>query len=289
MALSLTRIDPTGADRDALVDFFVSNRFPFHVDPRPTPERVDEAIAAGRFRDDDNDSYWIDHAEQGRIGFLRFEDLTDQAPLFDLRLADGARGKGLAAAILALGAEHVFSTMPEVRRFEGQTREDNVAMRRAFRRAGWVQEAYYREGWPVEGGAPVASVAYSVLRRDWESGETTPVRWDPAGTVGDRRERATMDRPEVVCVCGSARFADEIRAANRDLTFAGVIVLAPGEATGAVPDEQKAALDSLHKHKIDLADRVLVVNPGGYVGASTRDEIAYAHATGTPVSFTHPT
>ena len=56
-----------------------------------------------------------------------------------------------------------------------------------------------------------------------------------------------------------------------------------------MPDEQKAALDSLHKHKIDLADRVLVVNPGGYVGASTRDEIAYAHATGTPVSFTHPT
>ncbi|WP_437003897.1 hypothetical protein [Streptomyces sp. enrichment culture] len=81
---------------------------------------------------------------------------------------------------------------------------------------------------------------------------------------------------------------DEMRAVNRDLTFAGVIVVAPGEADGPVTDEQKAALDALHLRKIDLADRVLVVNPGGYVGESTSREIDYAHATGKPVSFTHP-
>lgn len=95
-------------------------------------------------------------------------------------------------------------------------------------------------------------------------------------------------RPEIVCICGSARFVDEMRAANRDLTFAGVIVVAPGEADEVVTSEQKAALDALHLRKIDLADRVLVVNPGGYVGESTRREIAYAHATGTLVSFTDP-
>ncbi|MFH7340710.1 hypothetical protein [Streptomyces sp. KHY 26] len=96
------------------------------------------------------------------------------------------------------------------------------------------------------------------------------------------------DRPEIVCICGSTRFVDEMRAVNRDLTFAGVIVVAPGEADGPVTDEQKAALDALHLRKIDLADRVLVVNPGGYVGESTSREIDYAHATGKPVSFTHP-
>jgi len=94
------------------------------------------------------------------------------------------------------------------------------------------------------------------------------------------------DRPEIVCICGSARFAAEMRAANRDLTFAGVIVVAPGEADEVVTDEQKTALDALHLRKIDLADRVLVVNPGGYVGESTRREIAYAQATGKPISFT---
>lgn len=107
------------------------------------------------------------------------------------------------------------------------------------------------------------------------------------------------DRPEIVCICGSTRFADEMSIANRDLTFSGVIVVAPGVflRTGpdgpdtqdaTITDEQKAALDVLHLRKIDLADRVLVVNPGGYIGESTSREIAYAHATGKPVSYTEP-
>ncbi|WP_229882477.1 hypothetical protein [Streptomyces alanosinicus] len=51
-----------------------------------------------------------------------------------------------------------------------------------------------------------------------------------------------------------------MRAVNRDLTFAGVIVVAPGEADDLITDKQKTALDALHLRKIDLADRVLVVN-----------------------------
>ena len=52
--------------------------------------------------------------------------------------------------------------------------------------------------------------------------------------------------------------------------------------------EQKAVLDALHLRKIDLADRVLIVNPGGYVGESTRRGIAYAQAAGKPITFTDP-
>jgi hypothetical protein len=96
------------------------------------------------------------------------------------------------------------------------------------------------------------------------------------------------ERPEIVCVCGSTRFTDEIRAANRDLTFAGAIVVAPSEPEGLITNEQKAALDTLHLRKIDLADRVLVVNPDGYVGESTGREITYARAARKPVSFTGP-
>jgi hypothetical protein len=95
-----------------------------------------------------------------------------------------------------------------------------------------------------------------------------------------------IDRPEIVCICGSARFVTEIRAANRELTFAGVIVVAPSEAGEAPSPEQRAVLDELHLRKIDLADRVLIVNPGGYVGESTRREIAYAQAAGKPIAFT---
>lgn len=112
----------------------------------------------------------------------------------------------------------------------------------------------------------------------------------------DPKDRAGPDRPEIVCICGSTRFVDELSAANRDLTFAGVIVLAPcvflrtedHQADELLTNEQKTVLDALHLRKIDLADRVLIVNPGGYIGESTRREIAYARTAGKPISFTDP-
>ncbi|WP_275001759.1 hypothetical protein [Promicromonospora iranensis] len=96
-------------------------------------------------------------------------------------------------------------------------------------------------------------------------------------------------RPQIVCLCGSTRFAEQFRAVNRDLTLAGAIVVAPAEferATDRITDEQKAALGTLHLAKIDLADRIVVINPGGYIGESTRREIRYAHQTGKPVEYT---
>jgi len=79
-----------------------------------------------------------------------------------------------------------------------------------------------------------------------------------------------------------------MRDANRELTLAGIIVVAPSEADESPTPDQKAVLDALHLRRLDLADRVLVVNPGGYVGESTRREIEYARAAGKPVSFTAP-
>ncbi|MER5563793.1 hypothetical protein ABT071_34955 [Streptomyces sp. NPDC002506] len=96
------------------------------------------------------------------------------------------------------------------------------------------------------------------------------------------------DRPEIVCICGSARFVEEMRAVNRDLAFEGIVAVAPVDADGPLTEEQKKALGALHLRRIDLADRVLVVNPGGYVGESTSREVDYARAAGKPVSFTDP-
>ena len=96
-------------------------------------------------------------------------------------------------------------------------------------------------------------------------------------------------RPQIVCLCGSTRFAEEFRAVNRDLTLAGTIVVAPaeyGHAGNQITEGQKATLGALHLAKIDLADRVVVVNPGGYIGESTRREINYAQKAGKPVEYT---
>jgi hypothetical protein len=100
------------------------------------------------------------------------------------------------------------------------------------------------------------------------------------------------EKPTVVCLCGSTRFADAFRNAMREETLAGKIVLTVGllgHAEGIdMEGPVKKMLDELHLRKIDLADEVLVLNVGGYVGYSTGKEIAYAHANGKPVRYLEP-
>ena len=163
-------------DDDALVEFLSSNEWPFHMRLRPTQADARKRLEEGQYDPPENAAFWV-VLDDRRIGFAALEDLEDDAPLFDLRLAADARGRGLGVRVLHMLAAEVFERYPKVRRFEGQTREDNVAMRNTFLRAGWVKEAHYREGWPVEGSEPLASVAYAILRRDWETGMTTPVPW----------------------------------------------------------------------------------------------------------------
>jgi hypothetical protein len=102
-------------------------------------------------------------------------------------------------------------------------------------------------------------------------------------------------KPTVVCLCGSTRFKEAFDEANYLETMAGRIVLSVGffmhatgnkhgESVGATPN-QKIALDELHKRKIDLADEVLVLNVGGYIGDSTRSEIKYAEEHNKPIRW----
>lgn len=95
-------------------------------------------------------------------------------------------------------------------------------------------------------------------------------------------------RPKIVCLCGSLRFSREFAIERTRLTLELAIVLAP-EATEAAPPDPLLvrALGELHLRRIDLADEVRVVNPGGYIGETTRREIAYANALGKPVTYFH--
>jgi hypothetical protein len=97
--------------------------------------------------------------------------------------------------------------------------------------------------------------------------------------------------PRVVCLCGSTRFADAFQAANRTETLSGRIVLSVGcfaHQGDPVSPEEKLALDQLHLRKIDLADEILVLNVGGYIGDSTRREVEYANAAGKAIRFLEP-
>lgn len=104
------------------------------------------------------------------------------------------------------------------------------------------------------------------------------------------------DFPEIVCLCGSTRFESVFKEAQFRLTVEGKIVLTVAgnwkddhdDVWDEIDDEQKEALDELHFRKIDLADRVLVLNVNGYVGTSTRNEVQHAIDTDTEVTWLEP-
>lgn len=178
MAVSFTSIDVQGSDRDEFIRFMTRSRFPFHVVAEPTADQVNGVIDGGRYDGPEHAAYWVDDADAGRIGVAVLEDLTDSTPMFDLRLADRYRGHKRGVEVLRGLTTLAFESAPHANRFEGHTREDNIAMRKTFLRAGFLKEAHYREGWPQPGGAPLASVAYAILRRDWSTGEVTQFDWD---------------------------------------------------------------------------------------------------------------
>jgi len=105
-------------------------------------------------------------------------------------------------------------------------------------------------------------------------------------------------RPKIVVLCGSTRFYREFQRANYEETMAGRIVLSVGFYPGALADEhgeergctpdQKVALDDLHLHKIDLADESFILNVSGYIGESTRRELAYTIWRGKGLRFLEP-
>lgn len=95
---------------------------------------------------------------------------------------------------------------------------------------------------------------------------------------------------KVITLCGSTRFKDEFIEVQKRLTLEGNIVISVG-LFGHSGDEEvwnegvKEMLDRQHLAKIDLADEIFVINVGGYIGESTRQEIAYAKSKHKAVSY----
>lgn len=137
--------------------------------------------------------------------------------------------------------------------------------------------------------------AWSLAVRVWRKRQPRahmPLSWP---SKSQDRLRHPLTPGEVVCLCGSTRFKEQLLQEAQRLTLQGDLVVMPhvfGHADGLeLSPEVKDELDGLHLTKIELADSVRVVDVGGYVGPSTQAEIRFALKLGRPVSFyseTHP-
>ncbi len=107
-------------------------------------------------------------------------------------------------------------------------------------------------------------------------------------------------KPKIICICGSTRFADIHAIARWEFEKDGrAICLMINYLPMWYANEQgieehhhhaeqygnKEILDELHLRKIDLADKVYIVNVDGYIGESTRKEIEYAKSLNKPITY----
>jgi len=90
-----------------------------------------------------------------------------------------------------------------------------------------------------------------------------------------------MKKYKVITLCGSTKFKELFIAEAKRLTLEGNIVISVG-LFGHSGDKEafdfntKEMLDDIHKEKIRMSDTIYVINPNGYIGESTMNEIKYA-------------
>jgi hypothetical protein len=102
--------------------------------------------------------------------------------------------------------------------------------------------------------------------------------------------RTAPDEYTVITLCGSMRFGEEFDRLDAELTLAGHVVLTPAavDPSTVLNAAERARLGRIHLQKVAMADEVLIVNVGDYVGESTRREIEHARSRGIPVNFLEP-
>jgi RimJ/RimL family protein N-acetyltransferase len=117
---------------------------------------------------------WDDHYLQLAIDLdgalvgdfqLRKCDSTrpDGALEMGIELAEDVRGKGIGTQALIAGADYAFAN--GAHRIEGSTNENNIAMRKAFEKAGWKFEGVLKALF-VEDGVPHDYYSYAITKFD---------------------------------------------------------------------------------------------------------------------------
>lgn len=96
-------------------------------------------------------------------------------------------------------------------------------------------------------------------------------------------------RTKIICLCGSTKFKEAFESAILTESSKGHVVLSVACFTHhdgiQITEAQKITFDALHLRKIEMSDQILVLNVGGYIGESTKREIAHATSLGKEVCY----
>ncbi|WP_315115595.1 GNAT family N-acetyltransferase [uncultured Clostridium sp.] len=163
---------------DTLIEFLTSDTWEFHGIPNPKPESIRASYENQYYNGDDCKTFWIALDQDTKVGMIRIYDLYDDTPLFDIRILNNYKGMGIGTIAVKWISSYIFNNFPNTERIEGNTREDNYAMRCVFHKCAFVKEAHFRKAWPSKDGKLYDAIGYGIIKVDWASGQVTPVNWN---------------------------------------------------------------------------------------------------------------
>lgn len=152
-------------DPGAVAEFLSRQTWPFHA---RTTLTVDEAREIRLGPREEVRCFWV-YEDSSRVGVVRAFDLDDSddgSVLFDLRIADECRGRGIGRATIGWLVDKLFTEYPLLHRIEANTRFDNHVMRRALEFNKFVLEGRLRQTWRSENGVRFDTALYGRLRND---------------------------------------------------------------------------------------------------------------------------
>lgn len=158
-------------------NLFCSSEWPYHVETTVARESLQARRREGEFGPPDNAVIFIE-GDDDLLGAVIVHGVRDRCLEVDVRIDARWRGRGVGTQALKCAERMVFSRFEHCARIEGNTREDNIMMRRAFKSACWVNEGFYRDASIDARGALCAVVGFGVTRRDWLVGGRTLVHLD---------------------------------------------------------------------------------------------------------------
>lgn len=154
------------AEQADVAAFLASNVWPFHGAPQLTETDAAAVCVYGA----DVATFWIRNGDEtvGMIRLLDIDDLDDGSgsPLFDLRIAERYRGRGIGREAVQWLTRDLFASYPHLHRIEATTRSDNVAMQTVLSQCGYRQEGRMVEAWLNADGSRQDALTYAILRRE---------------------------------------------------------------------------------------------------------------------------
>lgn len=103
----------------------------------------------------------------GMIRYFDLEDIDDEIPMFDIKVNEKSRGKGIGTYLLLNSLKIIFEKYSKIQKIEATTREDNIAMQKLFEKCNFKLWGKSSKSWKTLTGDFMQTYHYELLKENF--------------------------------------------------------------------------------------------------------------------------